>query len=186
MTTKKVSLGDLGAQILKDMRARETRVRSGVVKAARSTASHVKRETIPVAFGELRDSIRGEPTETGARVVADAPHAESVEIGARPHVPPLEPLIAWVKLRGMQGTLTFRQIRRLPGTTTEKHARHVGNQIRAMELGGAVPVVAPEIIARNIQRAIARRGTKPHWYMRKGLPGAMERLDKAIKEVLSE
>lgn len=186
MTTHTVSLGGLKARLLKDMQARERRVRKGAEKAAKATARHVRREAVPVAHGELRDSIRGEATEAGARVVADAPHAEDVEIGARPHVPPIGPLIEWVKLRGMQGILSTRQTARLPGTTTRSHAASIAGQIKAMERGGAVPVDAPERIAHAIQQAIAKRGTRPHWYMREGLPVAMSELDKAIQSALGD
>lgn len=185
MSERRSPIEKLRAQLLRDLQSRHQRVRRGLVKAATATARIIRSERVPVAFGELRDGIRPELTAKGARIVSDAPHAEPVEVGSRPHWPPLDPLIAWVKLRASQGLLTPRQRVRLPGTTTIRHAESVAEQMRKLEHGGALPVDAPVQIARAIQRAIAARGTKPHWYMRDSLPIAMRELDAAIKEALS-
>lgn len=152
-------------------------VRMAAYGTARQTAQHVRRN-MPVAHGELRKSVQAErgrgKDRTAARVFADAPHAAPVETGSRPHWPPLAPLVRWVKLRGMQGLTGRGRLRRkfgnLPGTTTARHAQAVAGQIKAAESGGAVARSTPVAIARAIQRAISRKGTKPHWYMRRALP----------------
>lgn len=146
----------------------------------------VKRR-VPVAFGELRESVKPEARAAGgAAIVVDAPHAAPVETGSRPHMPPLAPLLAWVKLRAAQGLLTPRQIGRLPGRSTAAHAVTVAAALRSMERGGALDVDAPLRIARAIQRAIGDHGTKPHWYARGSLPEIRRVLGSAIRRALAE
>jgi hypothetical protein len=178
------SLAELGALLARHQRERERHLRAAAASAAKGGVIVVKRR-VPVAFGELRESVHAEEHAQGAAIVVDAPHAADVEIGARPHMPPLAPLVEWVKLRGEQGLLSERQIGRLPGTTTARHARTVAGALGAMERGGALDVDAPVRIARAIQQAIARRGTKPHWYARGALPDLRRILTAAIKEALA-
>lgn len=158
-------------------------VRMAAYGAARQTVPQV-RKNMPVAFGELRKSVHAErgkaKAKTAARVVADAPHAAPVETGSRPHWPPLEPLVRWVKLRGMQGLTSRGNLRKkfgnLAGTTTAGHAQAVAGQIKAGERGGAVSLNVPRQIAFLIARAISRRGTRPHFYMRRALPFCRQKL----------
>jgi hypothetical protein len=164
---------------------RERRLRGAVGDAARAGVSVVKHR-VPVAFGELRESVKPEDREGGAAIVVDAPHAAPVETGSRPHTPPLAPLVAWVKLRGAQGLLSPRQIGRLPGSSTAAHAITVAAALQSMERDGALDVEAPVRIARAIQRAIRDRGTKPHWYARSSLPAIRTVLGAAIRKALSE
>jgi hypothetical protein len=175
---------ELVALLGRHTRERERRLRAAAVATARNGVIVVKRR-VPVAFGELRESVHPEEHAAGAAIVVDAPHAVDVETGARPHTPPLEPLVAWVKLRATQGLLSARQIGRLPGTTTARHARTIASALGAMEREGALDVDAPVRIARAIQQAIAKRGTKPHWYARGALPDLRRILNAAIKEALS-
>jgi hypothetical protein len=158
---------------------RERGIERAVKRAAR-VGRRVVQQNIPVAFGELRESVHVD----GTRIVVDAPHAAPVETGSRPHMPPLEPLLNWVKLRAAQGLLTERQRGRLPGATTRARAEGLAAQIHAMEKDGAVDADAPMRIARAIQQAISRRGTKPHWYARMSLPEIREALDAFIREEL--
>jgi hypothetical protein len=153
--------------------------------AAKAGVSVVKRR-VPVAFGDLRESVKPEERVDGAAIVVDAPHAAPVETGSRPHTPPLAPLVAWVKLRGAQGLLSPRQVGRLPGRSTAAHAITVAAALRSMERGGALDVDAPVRIARAIQRAIRDHGTKPHWYARSSLPAVRAVLGVAIRKALSE
>lgn len=175
---------ELGRLLARHARARERGLRAAVGQAARNGVSVVKRN-VPVAFGELRESVRPEARASGgAAIVVDAPHAAPVETGSRPHTPPLAPLVAWVRLRGAQGLLTARQIDRLPGTTTSTSARSIAAAMRGMERGGALDIEAPIRIARAIQQAIARRGTKPHWYARRALPEVRRVLHALIADAL--
>lgn len=91
------------AALERDNKAREKRLHTAARKAARATRNFIVREKVPRAFGELADSAHIVEFERTVQIVFDAPHAGAVEVGSRPHVPPLEPLIAWVTLRGIQG-----------------------------------------------------------------------------------
>jgi hypothetical protein len=148
-------------------------------KAARKHAQYLRRN-MPVATSDLRDSVKAQ----GSYVIVDAPHAKAVERGSRPHWPPLEPLIEWVKLRGFQGLASPKQQQRMPGTTTAYFAMTIGAAIESAVEDGAVSVNLPEKIARAIQAVIAKRGTRPHWYMRDSVPAARGFLGKAIAEEL--
>ncbi len=178
------SFGELQRLLESDARARARRVRSAT-RATSRKAVPVLKKRVPVAFGELRESAHAEATQSGAQTVVDAPHAVPVEVGARPHWVPLEPLVAWVKLRAAQGLLSPRQIGRLPGTTTQGHAISVAGQLRAMEENGALDVDAPVRIARAIQATLAKTGTPPHWYARDALPEIMMVLDREIRSALA-
>jgi hypothetical protein len=167
--------------IKRHMRQRTKRIEQAIKRTARSGAAHVRRNC-PVAFSELRDSVHVE----GARIIADAPHAAALEVGSRPHWPPLEPLIAWVKLRGFQGLVSTKQRGRLPGTTTAAAASSVAGAIASLESGGAVPIDAAEQVARAIQFAIAKRGTKPHWYMRGAVPFVTKVLHTEIQKAVPD
>jgi hypothetical protein len=172
----------LESLIRKHNRARMSRVRKAVKKAAQRTARHVKQNTVPVAFRELAESI----VALSSSVVADAPHADAVEIGSRPHVPPLGPLIAWVKLRGMQGLRQISRLKKLKGPTTLQQALSVAAMFKKAERGGAVALDTPEQIARAIQAAIARKGTRPHRYMMKAIPFAQEALYEEVSEAVKD
>lgn len=151
-------------------------------KAARKHARHLRRN-MPVASSDLRDSVH----VVGSKVIVDAPHAAAVERGSRPHWPPFEPILKWVKLRGFQGLVSDKQLARLPGTTTAGAARSIASQIRdRMQVGAddAIAVDAPEQIARAIQASIAKHGTKPQWYMRSSIPAARGFLAESVLEEL--
>jgi hypothetical protein len=180
------SLGALHPLIKRHAKQRQDRIKKAVRRAAQKGAQHVRRN-VPVAFSELRDSVQAKTSGTGhCRILADAPHAAPVETGSRPHWPPLEPLIAWVKLRGFQGLASPKKQRRLPGTTTIGHAQSVAGSIAGLERDGAVPIDAAEQVARAIQVAISKRGTKPHWYMRGAVPVVTGFLDVEIRKALPD
>lgn len=189
MSTYEVSsVSQLHALISKHMKEREKKVVGAIKRAARkasaSNASALKRN-IPVAFGEIRESVHVE----GLTVVVDAPHAAAVNNGSRPHTPPLAPLVAWVKLRGMQGLATERQQGRMPGTSTRAAAAGVAGWLGSLEHrgpGGYSDVDAAEQVARMIQRAIARKGTKPHHFIEKSMPEMFKVLDEEIRRALGE
>lgn len=168
--------------IVMELRHREKALDKALRKTARKGASHVRRN-VPVAFSELRDSVRAARDS----IIADAPHAAAVELGSRPHMPPLEPLIKWVKLRGMQGLNrrgnVVRGASRLPGTTTEQWAIGIAKLIRDHEKHGAVGADVPRQIAWAIAMGIKKHGTKPHHYMSGSIPKVMEILDQQVAAV---
>lgn len=169
----------------KHQAARQRRVENAIRRSARRGVAVVK-SNVPVAFGELRESIEAQATDGGAKIVADAPHAEAIELGTRPHWVPLDALVKWVKLRGMQGLASDRQLTRLPGTTTYRHARSVAAELASAGDGTMTPTDAPLEIAKRIQLAIAHRGTKPHWYMQQSQSAVMTILDEEIQKALPE
>jgi hypothetical protein len=197
-------------KIANDNKIRDGRVRRAVGKAAAKTAIVVRRDIAPRAFGELAGSIYSVDHNNGiAEVVADAPYAEAVERGSRPHLPPLAPIVKWVRLRGLQGITkkgTVRQNLRLPSNKMgaqeigTRYARTqighliqkaVGGSKRASakwranaELGAVDP--ATIAVAEAIRHKIAVNGTKPFFYMRAGIPTAHAALDSLVKQALKK
>lgn len=126
------------------------------------SAAHLGTEILasvaPVDVGTLKSSMHVEGGIMEPRIVIDAPHAATVELGSRPHVPPLQPLIDWVKRHrasfGIKGKGTAR-------------SKSTGR------LEASAEVVA---IARAIQQKIAREGTKPTFFVRNAIPKLVEAL----------
>lgn len=211
------SLGAAVKQIQSDTKAREKRLRASVIVAARKTRRYVGATTIPIAHRELIDSLHIEQGPPGeASVVADAPHAAAVERGSRPHMPPLEPLIEWVILRGSEG-LTATGIVRSEVAGWRRAAAHGATRVEAFRtarviakqlkgrLGRAGAAqwranmtsgslarsefgVDPAVvaIARSIQMSIAKHGTKPSRYMARAVPQALAYLEAAAREALPD
>lgn len=169
---------ELFEMMFRHAKNREARIRGAMQKAAKNGRNVIAR-AVPVAFQELRDSVHDEDT----KIITDAPHAAAVNLGSRPHWMPLEPLIRWVKLRGMQGLDKHGELRTKGfkrGPTTRKHAMAVAAELKGLEAGGALGVDAPAQIARRIQIAIAQRGTKPTHFIERSLP----RIGKALSTEL--
>lgn len=51
--------------------------------------------------GELRQSVAATDIDRGARIHVDAPHAIYIELGTRPHWPPIAPLAEWALRKGI-------------------------------------------------------------------------------------
>lgn len=153
-----------------------------IVKATHKTASKGRRivqANAPKAWGHLGDGVVSVNLPTGSQIIATAPHSAAVEVGSRPHMPPLGPIIAWVKLRGMQGL-------RRKASGAQKHIagwiRSIGEEYGSVR--DATPVDAPEQIAWAIAMAIKKRGTKPTWFVRNSVPAVVSLLDSTMKEML--
>lgn len=173
------SIGAAMSAINRDVKRKEARLRTAVRRAAKATVPGVIKN-MPVAFGGLKSSVHIE----GSSVVVDAPHAAAQEFGSRPHTPPLAPLVAWVRLRGMQG---INPSSKQHGTTTRAVAARVASQLAGLEnSGGYSSVDNPTRIAVAIQKAIAANGTKPQFYMRKSVPYAYDKLADEVQRVLGE
>lgn len=160
------------------MRKREERIRRAVERTARAGAK-IAGERVPKAFESLLMSLESGPLPDGQgyRYGSSAPHADATERGTRPHFPPIEPLIRWVKLRGMEG---------LSGKSASARAKGVAALIRRSERGGAVSVDTPERIAYAIQQKIGREGTKPLLWAKNSIPPTMEILDREIIAALPD
>lgn len=189
-TQRFTNLADAVRAIKKDTRGRERRLRKARKGAAQFAKRYVIENTVPKAFKELADSIHVVAEPNGDLVIADAPHAGAVENGSRPHTPPLEPLIAWVKLRGMQGITSAGNVitnRTRGGRVKDRNleaARVIATALsnaptrtRGLgRIGAVVDVDAPTQIARAIQQAIKMRGTKPHKFMQKAIEPTVAKL----------
>jgi len=195
------SIGEAVTAIQRDIKAKKRRLDDAVRKTTRATRNDVVR-SIPRAFGELAESTHVEDGAPGrSAVISDAPHAAAVEVGSRPHTPPLAPLIAWVTLRGLQGLTPGGSVRKGGGTRREA-ARSIATSLHgtmgragaaswrartsgAGSLGQTDADPAVVAIARAIQRKIALSGTKPHRFMAQGVPLAVSWLDKFVPEALA-
>lgn len=190
------NLRDFAVQFRRDIRNRTSRVNGAVKKTALQTRNFVARETVPVAFGEVRDSIQATFLSPGnAEVSASSSHAAALEFGSKPHMPPIEAIIAWVKLRGMQGlgatTVAKRASsgRYLGGTVQDwrkSPAKRIAAQLKGMERGGALSVDAPTRLAWQIARGIAKKDTKAQPFMAKAVPFAAAQLDRFVTEALPD
>lgn len=175
------SFSELQRHLEKLLKLKQQRVREAAEKTARFAAVRII-ELVPKAFTDLAHSVHVE----GSSAIVDAPHAAAVEIGSRPHTPPLEPLIKWVKLRGAQGLgPAGRPIgRRIARRNSDlMHARIVALTIRALNKGKkSYDVNTPERIARSIQKGIMISGTKPHFFVKSAMPSIEAEFLKNIKE----
>lgn len=160
----------------RDLNAIARRSKKAVERTAYGAVRIIKRN-VPVAFGELSDSVHADAHGIAIpATVVGAPHAAAVEVGSRPHFVPLEELIKWVKLRGMQG---------LSRKTKNQHAINIAAELKSRERNGSLDIDTPEDIARRIQAGILHNGTKPHWYVQASLPKIMELLDKNISKAFN-
>lgn len=193
MRTTRCTAATLEDLVHEDMRRLKDRVQIVGLGGAAIDGAHVVAKNAPVAFEGLRASVHADLTEMLAgktRIVVDAPWAGAVEKGSRPHTPPLAPLIAWVKLRGMQGLTKTGKVRspkaRAWGSTTAASAHVIASQLKEMQgaLYGANAVDAPEQIARRIQASIRKHGTKPQWFVRSSLPKIRAALHDRMKKAV--
>lgn len=140
---------DVAKALPAGMRAQFAKDRRAMVSAAHLGAEIVASRA-PVDAGIVKSSVHVEAQTDGARIVIDAPHVGIVELGSRPHMPPLQPLIDWVKRHGRALGIRRARTRNAQGHSTE----------------------SPEVVqfARALQQKIAREGTKPTYWIRKSLP----------------
>lgn len=167
------------------------RLKGRVLAATRRAASRsveIVAGAVPVAFKELADSVHDIPTAEGAIVRADAPHAAAVENGARAHMPPVEPIERWVRLRGMQGLggSRLRSARFVAKAIARLGSGKVGRDAagRFVKKNTATPIDAPRQIAWAIAMNIKQHGTKPQPYMRVSLPFCVIVLDDEVVRAL--
>jgi len=164
---------------------RGRRVAKAYVKALKRGKEYIVAHTLPIAFRELEHSFEVYALGTnGAELIVSAPHAAAVENGSRPHWVPIEPLIAWVKLRGMQGLTRSGR-----GSTTAMHAKSIRAELKSMQQGprgGKYNLVDDaNDVARRIQYAIAHVGTKPSHYVLRAMTTIDLYLHEEIEEAIS-
>ncbi len=202
-------LGALRRHLVRGQRGIKDAVGKAIWSTARKAVVPIRKRT-PRAFGELQESIQAYSRgQNGNPVtIADAPHAGAVEIGSPPHKPNFERLLAWVRLRGMQGlnrNRTPQGSKRMrfghgAGPTTAKQAKRIAGMFKAKEVRGRwfgtkakgnrlnvgrhSPVDAAVQIAQAISNKIEKYGTKPHWYVRDSLSDIQQILNGEMRKQL--
>ncbi len=154
-----------------------------VLLSAAFAGAELLAKRAPKDTGILKSSIRAMATEDGARILLDAPHAAIVELGSRPHFPPLQPLIDWVRRQVSRGSIetsakpsSKRSLRapkalagrKLHGAALAAHRQYV-ERYEAARANEAKYEEEIQAIARAIQRKIGREGTKPTYVVRNSI-----------------
>lgn len=132
--TVKIAPGQLGAVLIASVKRHRAAIDRGIQKGAALGAGLLARKS-PVDEGLFKNAWRA----YGNEIRNPAPYAGIIERGARPHLPPLEPLLGWV----------------------ERHASDLG-----VSSGDEREVLD---VANAIRFKIAREGQKPTWLVRDSL-----------------
>lgn len=176
-----MSLDQLGDMVRSDLRKLDKDVVRAAIRRAAKRGVDICQAAAPAAFEELRKSIHAIPTDDGALIRADAPHAAAVEHGSRPHMPPVEPLVRWVELRGIQGVTGSRA---RPAHAMARALRAVGGVVKVNKQ----PILLTSAIRRlawAIAKKIAEKGTRPQPFMKISLPFCELVLDEEITAALA-
>lgn len=94
MATINVSAKDYQKVFQANERARVQRVKGAMVEAA-ALGAEIVAGRVPVDQGQLKASVHATPSPP--EIIANAPHAAIIENGARPHWPPIAPLVEWIE-----------------------------------------------------------------------------------------
>jgi len=174
------SLGELGKVLSKDLATLQGRVLKSAELSADlgRTAAYGR---APVAFGELREGIEVQGGGRSVKIVSTAPYSAAVEFGSRPHWPPIEPILEWVRLRGTQALDT-----KASGGIPRGAPERVGKSIAEQGTDHSTPVDAALVVARAICAGIAAHGTRPTHFMRSTVPDVVKILDAYVKSNLAE
>lgn len=82
-----------------DMKHLTKKLDGALHKAAERAADQARERAPKGATLQLAEGIQA----IGLRVVSTAPYSLAVELGSRPHMPPVEPILAWVLYKGFFG-----------------------------------------------------------------------------------
>lgn len=96
-----VGLDGIGTLLTADIERRSEALHDALYEAA-LLGAEVVAGNAPVDLGILRASVHAKRTAKGAEIVVDAPHAAVVELGARPHWTPIQPLLDYAKRKGAE------------------------------------------------------------------------------------
>lgn len=135
----------------------------------------------PVDTGLYKNSWevrRGDGRKQPTVLANDAPHSGIIEAGARPHWPPLAPLIEWARRKA--GDLALGGKFSLSRSALSKSGRYRGQA--SLTAQDELAVIE---FAKGVQRKIAARGQKPLWIMKKRLPYARKALAEAFEFYLA-
>jgi len=100
-----ISPGQVGARLRADAADRGRNVQAAIREAAALGAEVIAREA-PRDLGILAASIKVQGRET-PEIRATAPHASIVELGSRPHTPPIGPLLEWARRHGLDEGIAY-------------------------------------------------------------------------------
>lgn len=173
---------DFAKRIRIDMADREKRVGQAVLKAAWATRAYIADQKIAVAFGVAREHLGVKNLGNGVvEITSTARHAAALETGSGPHMPPVDPIEAWVKLRGAQA------LEGTSGDWRKAPAARVGASLKAEEdESGSISLDAPRRIAFAIAKAIAIRGTRAQPYLKPSLPELYYQLDHFVGQAMRD
>lgn len=191
-TVVTIKPGSLGAFIKGSVGKNAKAVQTGVRRGAMRTVALLTRKT-PVDQGIMKNAWKyvevggsvGSPVI--ARVDNSAPHAGIVERGARPHMPPLEPILEWVKrhLRsfGLKAP-RWRNPKTGPWKSAGAYARHDA-RIRAH--AEAVGEFEDEVLklAEAIRWKIFKYGQKGLFIVRNSLDEIREIVNDEVNKALA-
>jgi len=117
-------------------------------------------EYVAVDESTLKKSGHIERKFMNKAIIYDAPHAEYLEYGTRPHWPPIQPIVDWC-----------HRVLNLPYATKKADRTRgfrAGKRLVFSEASGAKEGTA-EQVGFLIARKIAEKGTEPQSYLRKSL-----------------
>jgi hypothetical protein len=195
--------------------AQETKRAQRVVEAVHESCllgAEVVAKAAPVDQGLIKMSTRAQRLgPTRSRIISDAPHSGIVELGSRPHMPPLGPILKWVRRHRAyftQGAVRVPR-RAKPGAAKPKRKFKLSTRVKRFVRGlirGALKRfgIGPKksratrrttanterrqstekellAIAQGIRFKIAKTGTKPTHFTRKQLP----KLQKILRVIVA-
>ena len=158
---------DAAKAITQGTRRKIGRDRRAILATAHFGAELVA-QNAPVDRGAIKASAHVEDDGETVRIVFDAPHTGIVELGSRPHVPPLGPLIAWVKRHRAAFGIAGK------GTARNKATGRFEASAEVVR------------IARAIQQKIKREGTKPTYFIRRSIPAITDQLKRELVRAAAE
>lgn len=141
-----------------------------------------------VDTGEMRNSV--EMDTKALQVGVTAPHGGFMEVGTRPHMPPIAPLVEWAKRKfspnrkkpsGRRGKKTGRK--KGQGERASEANRLVSGMLRGFNRKPKKPELTDKqatAIAWRVAMKIKKEGTKPRFYMR----AAVRRLEPEIPAMI--
>ncbi len=155
-----------------------------ILKFARRVALIVERETVEViddkdlrASADLRKSIKSKIKQTTLKTVVEVfsgmKYAVYVHEGTKPHFPPIEPIMNWVKKKGIGQQFSI------------KTKRAFGKQRRKVKTasGYSNSTYSKEIrsVAYAIAKSISKKGTKAVPFLKLGLAQALPKIEREIR-----
>jgi len=194
--TMTVTSGQIGARIRQNV--------EGQIMAAKRAAISTAQEFLPIVVkatpsdrGQARagwdiEVDLGGDDDTIAIISNDVPYIGVLELGSRPHTPPLKPLIEWVVRHfgtGLEALKAMDEARAAEGST-ESDVQAAGKAAidGASQHFDDLSEVSDGAInmAIGIQQKIGRQGTEPNYMVKSNIDRAERILDEFIYEELRD